>query len=50
MRGKDFLTLAELTPQDLKAILDLAARLKGGRASGLGRDALDGKTVALIFE
>jgi len=50
MKGKDFLTLTELTPQDLKVILELASRLKRGRASGLGRDVLDGKTVALVFE
>ncbi|HYC12186.1 MAG TPA: ornithine carbamoyltransferase [Nitrososphaerales archaeon] len=50
MRGKDLLTLGELAPEDLTTILDLAARLKEGRTSGLGRGALDGKTVALIFE
>ena len=50
MEGKDFLTLTELTPQDLRAILGLAAKLKRGRSSGLGRGVLDGKTIALIFE
>jgi ornithine carbamoyltransferase len=50
LKGKDFLTLAELTPSDLEQVLDLAARLKAGRKSALGADALKGKTVALIFE
>ena len=50
MKGKDFLTLTELTPGDLKSILDLASRLKKGRSKGLGSDFLKGKSVALIFE
>ena len=50
MRGKDFLTLAELTPADLKTVLNLSARLKGGRKSHLGQKLLEGKSVALIFE
>jgi ornithine carbamoyltransferase len=50
MKGKDFLTLAEFTPSDLKTVLDLSERLKGGRSAGLGRELLKGKSVALIFE
>ena len=50
MKGKDFLTLTELSPGDLKSILALAGRLKLRRASGLGSAALKSKTVALIFE
>ena len=50
MKGKDLLTLAELTPSDLESLLTLAARLKSRRSAGLGGGALDGKTVALIFE
>ncbi len=50
MKGKDFLTLTELTPDDLASILNVAARLKHGRREGLGSDAISGKNVALIFE
>ncbi|HMD78564.1 MAG TPA: ornithine carbamoyltransferase [Nitrososphaerales archaeon] len=50
MKGKDFLTLAEFTPADLKTVLDLSARLKGGRETHLGETLLEGKSVALIFE
>ncbi len=50
MKGKDFLTLAELTPADLESMLDLAGRLKAQRQAGLGSDALRGRSVALIFE
>ena len=50
MRGKDLLTLTELSTGDLKSILELSSRLKKGRATGLGSSALKRKTVALIFE
>lgn len=50
MIGKDFLTLAELSPPDLKLLLDLSESLKRRRAKGLGSRALKGKSVALIFE
>jgi ornithine carbamoyltransferase len=50
MKGKDFLTLTELTPDDLSSILTVAERLKLGRREGLGSDAISGKSVALIFE
>jgi ornithine carbamoyltransferase len=50
LKGKDFLTLMELTPADLNSILELSARLKKHRASGLGSTALKGKSVALVFE
>jgi ornithine carbamoyltransferase len=50
MKGKDFLTLTELTPADLRSVLNLATNLKKHRKSGLGSGALKGKSVALIFE
>jgi len=50
MNGKNFLTLAELSPKDLESLLGLASRLKRQRGSGLGASALHGQSVALIFE
>ena len=50
MKGKDFLTLSEFTPEDLGSVLDLSARLKAKRRARLGSDALSGKSVALVFE
>ncbi|MDG6900726.1 MAG: ornithine carbamoyltransferase [Nitrososphaerota archaeon] len=50
MKGKDFLTLTEFNSEDLGQVLDLAARLKAKRTSGLGSSALKGKSVALVFE
>jgi ornithine carbamoyltransferase len=50
LKEKNLLTLAELSPSDLESVLNLAARLKAGRQERLGSDALQGKSVALIFE
>jgi ornithine carbamoyltransferase len=50
LKGKDFLTLAEFTPDDLTSVLDLSERLKLHRGEGLGSRALAGKSVALVFE
>lgn len=50
MKGKDFLTFSELTPAELKTILDLSSKLKRGRRSGFGSKTLAGKSVALVFE
>jgi ornithine carbamoyltransferase len=50
LNSKTFLTLSELTPSDLESILELSSRLKRGRTAGLGSKALNGKSVALVFE
>ncbi len=50
MKGKDLLTLSELSPADLESILELSAQLKANRLAGLGSSALQGKSVALVFE
>ncbi len=50
MRGKDFLTLSEFTPEDLDSVLDVASRLKRERTKGLGSSSLRGRSVALVFE
>src|SRR5437660_12909485 len=50
MKGKDFLTLAELSPAEVDSVLSLSARLKLRRREGLGSGVLHGKSVAMIFE
>jgi ornithine carbamoyltransferase len=45
---RDYLSVDDLDPAELLQLLDLAAALKADR--GLHRDALTGRTVALIFE
>jgi ornithine carbamoyltransferase len=48
--ARSFLTGAELSRDELGALLDRALELKAGRARGEGRDALRGRSVALVFE
>lgn len=49
MKGH-FLTGEELGREELADLLDRAAELKAGREDGEGRDALAGRSVALVFE
>jgi ornithine carbamoyltransferase len=45
-----FLTGEELSREDLAELLDRGVELKAGRGSGEGREALAGRSVALVFE
>jgi ornithine carbamoyltransferase len=47
---RHFITGEELSANELSALLDRAMELKAGRGSGEGAEALDGRSVALIFE
>jgi ornithine carbamoyltransferase len=47
LRGADFLDIAQLETEQLRAILDLASDMKGGRWTGT---PLSGRSVALIFQ
>jgi ornithine carbamoyltransferase len=46
----NFLTGEELGAFELGKLLDRAVELKAGRRDGVGRDALAGRSVALVFE
>src|SRR6266496_4425475 len=48
--ARSFLTGEELSRGELGTLLDRALELKAGRATGEGRDALRGRSVALVFE
>ena len=50
LKGRDFLTLLDYTPQEIEYLLDLAAELKAKKKAGIPHDTLRGKNVALIFE
>jgi ornithine carbamoyltransferase len=51
LRTKDFLSVLDLRPDEFDRVLDLAATLKLGRASGQAApQTLAGKHVALLFE
>ena len=48
--ARNFLTGEELARDELEALLDRALELKAGRADREGAGALDGASVALVFE
>ena len=50
LKGKDLLSLHEITTEDLYAILDLAADLKTKQKAGIEHHLLKGKTLGMIFE
>jgi ornithine carbamoyltransferase len=46
--ARHFLTGEELSRDELNALLDRAAELKAGRSAGIGREALPGRSIALV--
>ena len=50
LKGKHFLTLLDFTPEEITALIDLAAELKVKKKTGVAHDTLKGKNIALIFE
>lgn len=51
LRGKDLLTLEELSPQEVNEILKTSLKFKGEREKGVTKSNLiENKSVALIFE
>ncbi len=50
LRGRDLLSVQDLTAEEVREILDLARHLKREHRAGLSHELLRGKTVALLFE
>ncbi|MCR5575854.1 MAG: ornithine carbamoyltransferase [Oscillospiraceae bacterium] len=50
IKGKDFLTLLDYSPEEILGLLDLAAELKAKKKAGIPHRLHEGKNVALIFE
>ena len=50
MKGKSFLKLLDLTPEEIIGLLDLAAELKEKKKAGVPHNLHQGKNIALIFE
>ena len=50
LKGRDFLTLLDFTPEEIGGLIELAATLKAKKKAGQLHDVLRGKNVALIFE
>lgn len=50
LKGRNFLTLKDFTPEEIQGLLDLAADLKAKKKKGILGNSLKGKNIALIFE
>ena len=50
MKGKDFLTIDELTTEEIQYLLDEAAQLKKLQKQGVPHEELKGKVLGMIFE
>ena len=50
LKGRSFLTLMDFSPEEIRYLLDLSAKLKAKREKGLRGSSLSGKNILLIFE
>lgn len=50
LKGRNFITLKDYSPEEIAYLLDLAADLKAKKKNGVTGDSLKGKNIALIFE
>ena len=50
LKGRNFITLKDFTPEEIGYLLDLAAELKAKKKQGITGNSLKGKNIALIFE
>jgi ornithine carbamoyltransferase len=50
LHGRNFLTLADYSADEIRYLIDLAADLKAAKKEGRERQSLIGKEIALIFE
>ena len=50
LKGKDFLTLLDLSTEEIEGLIDLAAELKEKKKKGIPHRLCEGKNIALIFE
>ena len=49
LKGPSILTLAEMSPAEIRFLLRLAAELKAAKSAGVETPRLKGKNIALIF-
>lgn len=50
LKGRNFLTLKDFTPEEISYLLDLSADLKAQKKAGTTKTLAPGKNIALIFE
>lgn len=50
LQGRDFLTVLDYTPKELRYILDTAKKLKAHKKKGKTHHFLEGKNIVILFE
>ncbi|MGX3020903.1 ornithine carbamoyltransferase [Ursidibacter sp. B-7004-1] len=50
LKNRHFLRLMDFTPDEIRYLLELAAKLKADKKAGTEKQTLKGKNIALIFE
>ncbi len=50
LKGRSFLKLLDLTPEEISGLLELAADLKAKKKAGIPHKMHEGKNIALLFE
>lgn len=50
LTGRNFLKLKDYSPEEIRYLIDLAAKLKEKKKQSVAHDVLKGKNIALIFE
>lgn len=50
LKGRNFLTLKDFTPEEIKYLIDLAADVKHKKKEGIPVNHYHGKNIALVFE
>ncbi len=50
LKGRHFLKLLDFEPEEIRYLIELAARLKADKRAGIRPRRLEGKSVALLFE
>ena len=50
LKGRNFLTLKDFTPEEITYLIDLSAELKAKKKAGELHEYYKGKNIALIFE
>lgn len=50
LKGRNFLKLLDVTPEEIEELLDLASELKAKKKAGIPHRIHEGKNIALIFE
>ena len=50
LKGRDFLTLLDYTPEEIAYLLDLSAKLKEKKKAGIPHRLCEGKNIALYLK